>query len=198
MLSRILIGVVVAVVVYHSVKRIYNTIRYSLARKRHGCPKIPHYKHLEPIFGLDFVRSMIKALKEDRFLQFQKDLFASQGCKAFTATFMGQRMVYTSESENMKAMSVAPRWQQFGVQPIRLGNKAATPFTQHGVTTTDGQLWQYSRNLIKPYFDRSGYSDLARLEAHVDGLIDLFPKDGSSFDIQPMVKRWVCLFTFDT
>ncbi|KAK3333000.1 cytochrome P450 monooxygenase [Cercophora scortea] len=189
MLLKVLGSVLLAALSYQILNRLYNNIRYTLGRRKHGCPKMPHYKHLEPVLGLDFVWSMVRALREDRFLRFQRDLFASQKCKAFTATFMGARMVYTSESDNMKAMSTS-QWHEFGVQPIRLGNGAAMPFTSHGVSTTDGKLWEYSRNLIKPYFDRSGYANLQRLEAHVDGLIRLFPTDGSAIDIQPLVKRW--------
>jgi cytochrome P450 monooxygenase len=195
MLSTILSGVAVLGVFYYAMRRFYDAWQYDVKRTRHGCAKMPHYRHLEPILGLDYVYSMVRALREDRFLQFQKDLFAAQGCKAFTATFMGARMVYTSESGNMKAMSTS-QWQEFGVEPIRVGNGASMPFVLHGVSTSDGPLWEYSRNLVKPYFERSGYSNLSRLEVHVDNLISLFPRDGSSFDIQPLAKRWVrtCLY----
>ncbi|KAK4240413.1 cytochrome P450 [Achaetomium macrosporum] len=189
MLSAIFGGLVLLTTCYYALSRLYDAWQYDRKRREYGCPKMPHYKHREPILGLDFVYAMVSALKEDRFLPFCKDLFASQGCKAFTATFMGSRMVYTSESENMKAMSTS-QWEEFGVQPIRLANGASLPFTLHGVSTTDPPMWEYSRNLIKPYFERSGYSNLSRLEMHVDNLIDLLPSDGSSFDFQPLVKRW--------
>lgn len=58
----------------------------------------------------------------------------------------------------------------------------------------DGDMWQYSRDLIKPYFSRSGYSDLHRLEAHVDRLLDRVPTDNTTFDLQPLLQNLVSIY----
>lgn len=189
MLSLYLIFAALAVL-YYAGHKFVNHIRYTRARDAKGCPSIKRYKHRDPFLGLDYVYSMFQALKYDRFLEFQKELYASQGCKTFEATFLGARMIYSSESENMKAMSTS-HWKDFGVQPIRQGNGATLPFAGHGVSTTDGELWEFGRNLIKPYFSRAGYSNLGRLKGHVDRLLSKMPTDGSTFDIQPLFQRWV-------
>ncbi|KAI4160850.1 MAG: hypothetical protein LQ342_005375 [Letrouitia transgressa] len=132
---------------------------------------------------------MAKALKEHRFLHWQKEFFASQNAKTFEATLLGSRMLYSSEPENMKAMSTSVE-QDFGVEPIRNGNGAVTPFTSHGTSTSDGEMRKFSRNLIKPYFDRDGYRNLHRLEVHVDKLLELVPTHNSTFDLQPLLQRW--------
>lgn len=105
---------------------------------------------------------------------------------------MGNRMVYSSESENMKAMSTSLR-DCFAVEPIRIGNGAITPFTGRAVSSSDGAKWQASRDLIKPYFDRAGFTKLDRLGDHVNRLLSKIPTDGSTIDMQPLFQRWVCL-----
>jgi cytochrome P450 monooxygenase len=103
-------------------------------------------------------------------------------------------MLYSSEPENMKAMSTSVE-QDFGVEPIRNDNEAVTPFTHHETSTSDDEIWQYSRNLIKPYFDRDEYRNLSRLEVHVNKLLELTPSDNSTFDLQPLLQRWIIYFS---
>ena len=170
--------------------KVVHHIQYKRAQKSKGCLSPKSFKHYEPFLGLDLLYSMAMALKENRFLDWQKTFFAEQHAKTFEATLLGSRMLYTSESENMKAMSTSVE-HDFGVEPIRNGNGAVTPFTSHGTSTSDGEIWQYSRNLIKPYFDRDGYRNLHRLEIHVDKLLELIPTDNSTFDLQPLLQRWV-------
>lgn len=170
--------------------KIVRYVQFQNAQKSRGCLSPKKFRHYEPLLGLDLLFSMAKALKQHRFLDWQKEFFAAQNAKTFEATLLGSRMVYSSESENMKAMSTSVE-QDFGVEPIRNGNGAVTPFTSHGTSTSDGEIWKFSRNLIKPYFDREGYRDLGRLEVHVDKLLELVPTDKSTFDLQPLLQRWV-------
>ena len=46
------------------------------------------YNHLDPFFGLDYIYAMFSNLKKHRFLEFQKELYSSQGCKTFEAKFL--------------------------------------------------------------------------------------------------------------
>jgi cytochrome P450 monooxygenase len=133
---------------------------------------------------------MSKAFSEHRWLPWQKELFAAQGAKTFQANFLGSRAIYTSESEIMKAMSTT-YWREFGMEPLRRGSGAVDPVAGPGVSTVDGPMWDFSRNLIKPYFTRDGYSNLGRLEIYVDRMLDLIPTDRSTFDIQLLLQRWV-------
>lgn len=170
-------------------------LRYERTRKSFGCPPLSKYPPgWDPIFGSGYVRAMIKALKEDRFLQFQTETYASTGGggggRAWAANFLGNRMVYSAEPENMKAMSTSHR-DAFAVEPIRIANGAITPFTGPGVSSSDGARWQASRDLVKPYFERAAFSNLERLSGHVDRLIAKIPKDGSTVDMQPLFQRWV-------
>jgi cytochrome P450 monooxygenase len=177
---------------YFICSAVWNRRRYTSGRQAKECGTIHTYKHVDPLLGIDFVYRMLSNLKKHRWLEFQKELWAElpDGCKTFEAKFLGSRMIYSCNWENMKAMST-DNWKDFGVQPIRQGNGVVSPFTGHGVSTTDGALWQFGRDLVKPYFDRKGYSNLHRLQVHVDRLLSKVPTDGSTFDIQPLFRRWV-------
>jgi cytochrome P450 monooxygenase len=177
-------------ILYYSGRVVWKHILYNRERMARGCGEIKTYNHYDPFFGIDFAYSLSKAFKEHRWLAWQKQVHASQGVKTFKANFLGSKMVYSSESENMKAMSTS-NWKEFGIEPLRRANGVIDPIGGPGVSTSDGELWQFSRDLIKPYFTRSGYSDLGRLETHVDKLLELIPTDHSTFDLQPLMQRWV-------
>lgn len=177
-------------IVYYVVRQYNEYVRYETTRKSLGCSELSEYPSWDPIFGVGYVRAMLKALKEDRFLQFQTDSYAARGSKVWKANFLGNRMVYSAEPENMKAMSTSHK-DAFAVEPIRIGNGAITPFTGPGVTSSDGARWKASRDLVKPYFERAAFSNLERLSGHVDCLIEKIPKDGSTVDMQPLFQRWV-------
>ena len=190
MMLALHLSVFILVILYYGSRSIVKKVQYERGRKARGCGTVKRYNHRDPIFGLDYIYAMFSNLKKHRFLEFQKELYLSQGCKTFEAKFLGTRMIFSSAEENMKAMSTS-RWKDFGVQPIRQGNGALKPLATHGASSTDGELWEYSRNLIKPYFNRADYSDLSRLDVHVDRLLAKLPTDGSTVDVQPLFRRWV-------
>jgi cytochrome P450 monooxygenase len=165
--------------------------RYSRKTKSHGCGTLKTYPHRDPTWlGLDFVLSMSRAFKEHRWLMWMEDTWATVGTKTWQARFMGSRMIYSSEMENMKAMSTS-QWQEFVLEPIRVDNGVATPFTGKGVSTADGAFWHRSREYIKPYFERQAFANLDRLQATTDRMLDLIPTDGTTFDMQVLIRRWV-------
>jgi cytochrome P450 monooxygenase len=192
MFSSLSLGFLCIAICYFVGSSILNRIQYNRKTKAFGCGKLKKYDHYESFLGLDFALAMRKAFSEHRWLPWQKELFRDQESKTFTATFLGSRMIYSSESDNMKAMSTS-KWKDFGIQPLRLDNGVTGPFDAIGVSNVDGDMWDFSRNLIKPYFTRDGYSDLGRLKAHTDKLLSLVPLDGSTVDMQPLMQRWVCI-----
>lgn len=162
---------------------------YEQKRMAHGCGKIPGYPHRDPFFGFDIALGMAKSLRNDFFLvwlnRIHKDL-----PKTFAVNFVGTRFIYTIEPENMKSMS-AFNWQDFAVGSMRRNNKATAPFADKGVNTVDGHEWEFSRFLIKPFFKRETFTDTRRLSVHVDRLFSSFPGNGETFNIQPLIQRWV-------
>ncbi|PSN60128.1 cytochrome P450 [Corynespora cassiicola Philippines] len=155
-------------------------------RRRFNCPSLPQYPAWDRIYGLDFVYANLKALKSHRFLEFQKQMYWA---KVWTANFLGNRMIYSSEAENMKTLSTTQR-ECFAIEPIRVANGAIAPFTGRGVSSSDGEKWLESRKLVKPYFERAAFTNVERLSLHTDRFISKIPVDGSTIDMQPICQRW--------
>jgi cytochrome P450 monooxygenase len=139
---------------------------------------------------LIFVYANLNALKSHRFLEFQKETYFARSSKTWTTSFLGNHMVYSSQAANMKALSTT-HMGRFAVRPIQVGNGAITPFTGTGVGSSDGEKWYYSRNLVKPYFERAAFINLDRLSMHTYRLSLKFPYDDSTVNMQPLCQRWV-------
>ncbi|RYP26074.1 hypothetical protein DL767_008177 [Monosporascus sp. MG133] len=145
-------------------------------------------KNWEPFLWLDAVISQIWALRRDYYLDWLRKLHASRS-KTFSLRFFGARWFCTSEPEILKAV-YATNFKDFGVEPIRRNSKITMPFADKGVNTTDGEDWAFSRVLIKPFFERDVYHNTDRIAPFADRFLDLFAKDGETFDVMPLLQRW--------
>jgi cytochrome P450 monooxygenase len=92
------------------------------------------------------------------------------------------------ETRNIQSVW-ATNFNSWGLQPLREG--IAVPFFDHGINTTDGDAWRYSRALVRPTFARTEVSNLGSLQKHVDRLLAQLPTDGSTVDLQPLLSRLV-------
>ncbi|EAW25753.1 uncharacterized protein NFIA_045730 [Aspergillus fischeri NRRL 181] len=178
---------ILSITLLYWVVRVYlNYLRYERTAAQFGCPPLKHYPGWDRILGLDYVYAMFKALKEDRFLEFQTETYSARGSKVWTANFMGNRMVYSSEPENMKAMSTLQR-DCFAVEPIRVANGAITPFTGRGVSSSDERDWPH-RDMVTVmrglrlrlqlssflflHRDKEWFATCKRIHGFLDGYID--------------------------
>ncbi|BDD63877.1 hypothetical protein MAP00_008734 [Monascus purpureus] len=153
--------------------------------------------HCKPItrgddvfFGILAFIHMQRAVKQKRFLEYQISRFENFGRNTFTFTIFGKRIVATREPENIKAM-LATQFQDFC-----LGDryKQFHPFLGDGIFTLDGKGWSKARTLLRPQFVKDQVADLALMDDHITRLIELVPKDKSTFDIQ----RLFFLLTIDS
>jgi cytochrome P450 monooxygenase len=166
--------------------RYVNEVRYRNAK---GCKPIARYRQWDPFLGLDLVLSQGKALREHYFIPWLSSMHANMP-KTFTINFLGKRQIYTIEPENLKSLT-AITWKDFGISPIRRHSKASMPFADKGVNTVDGEDWEFSRFLIKPFFYREVYTSTDRVAPYVDHFLRLLPEDGETFNVQPLLQRWV-------
>jgi cytochrome P450 len=60
-----------------------------------------------------------------------------------------------------------------------------------GFLTTDGEIWNHSRKLLKPTFARSNLLDLSTVGNELDNLIESLPTDGTTVDLQPLLSTMV-------
>lgn len=170
---------------------IANQLWRSFQQRQNGFGSIPRYPQLDPVLGLDVAFTMVRSLRKHTYLQWLQHLHHAGRAKTITYRLLGTTFVHTTEPENMKAMFASPVWKDFGVAPLRRNNRATMPFADKGVGTVDGREWEFSRSLIKPYFARQAVIDTSRLAKHTDNLLSLIPEDGTAFDMQMLLQKWV-------
>ena len=114
----------------------------------------------------------------------------------FGATFqsmaLGKTRIFTIDPDNARAI-FSTSFEDWGVQPLRLA--PWKPLLGAGVMDTDGPHWKYSRGMVQALFRREQIADLSSFDVHVDRLISLIPKDGSTVDMQPLFARLILDFT---
>ena len=170
-------------------KLLYAQITYSMAMRSHGCKRPPSYPDKYPVLGLDWHRSNTKSVKRGDMYSLRMQHFRRLG-RTFQTASMGNTVIHTMDPKNIQTV-LATEFTSFGVSPTR--QISAEPLIGRGVFTSDGKFWEWSRSLGKPLFARAQLSDFSLFEKHVNKLLTMIPKDGSIIDLQPLLKRLVCL-----
>ncbi|KAF2497096.1 putative cytochrome P450 alkane hydroxylase [Lophium mytilinum] len=152
-----------------------------------GCKAPPSYPHIDPIFGLDSLFLCLRDLHRGNLMNHLDDTFKriQGGVYTYSTNFLGSRVIYTIEPENVKTI-FATRYEDYGQSQTR---KDALAIFGPGIFTLDGAQWQASRALLRPNFVRSQISDMSRLEVHVRQLIAKIPKNGEVVDLQPLFSE---------
>lgn len=171
---------------FFSVRALFGFIQYVRARSIHGCGEPRKYPHKDPLFGIDLYRIRRDAKERGYRNIYSRRLFQENG-KTFTANVFGSKWIYTMELENIQ--TVVTSIDNFGMGTMRQG--VGAQFVGFGVVTTDGAVWEHSRALIKPIFARKQIANLHSFGTHVTYMIDLIPRDGSTVDLQMLIKRLV-------
>ncbi|POR31627.1 Cytochrome P450 52A1 [Tolypocladium paradoxum] len=155
-------------------------------------------------WGLDFMARSIRSTLRQKTMEFWRDdLFAATGGWTAEARVAGQRVVFTADPDNVKAM-LATQFGDFGKgEPF---HREWEEFLGDGIFTTDGARWHSSRQLIRPQFTRDRVSDLECFESHVATLframanggpldgegqaVDAARRDGRVVDISDLFYRY--------
>jgi hypothetical protein len=160
-------------------------ITRSLLAWRHGCKEPPY-----PNINLDDI-NRTTALNYT-FLDTTTQLFNEHG-KTYKTVRGGRVFIRTCDPEVSKVV-LSTQFEKFGLQPIRYeGGKS---FFGNGMLVTDGAQWKTSRRLIRPTFDVAHIANLDRLGPFVDRFMRLLPRDGSTINLLPLLKRLVSVSNF--
>lgn len=157
--------------------------------RRNGCFSPSKYPHKDPLLGLDVFFDDAKARNRGDSASKERERFRNYG-KTFQVNSWGKRCIHTMDVANTQAI-LSQLFDRFGVEPLRL--HIGEPFIGKGVFSTDGAYWRQSRELIKPIFARAQISDFAALDVHLSHMIDRIPTDGSTVDLQALLKLMVFL-----
>lgn len=112
------------------------------------------------------------------------NVFAKYG-KTVQVYNLGTKEYITMDSLNMQTV-LATQVECFGNAPQNY--EPCKDFLGAGIITTDGHSWKRSRQLLNPVFARAQVSDLSSFEVHFAKLMALIPRDGSTIDMQPLLK----------
>ncbi|KAI7777688.1 hypothetical protein LA080_003181 [Diaporthe eres] len=158
-------------------------------RAQHGCKPCRKFPLRDPILGLDFIITNIRAFRNNRFLELLSTRFREAG-PTWEVRGFHRRSIFTADPENVKAL-LSLRFKDF-----TLGGRQRImgPLLGQGVFASDGEEWAASRALLRPNFAREQVADLGLIEAHVARLFRLLPGDGATVDLQPLFHR----FTLDS
>lgn len=192
-LSQVIVLGLTSLLVYFVIATLLDRRSYEREKRQHGCGEATKYPHKEPFIGIDLLIKEAKEHSAGTYLKAIQDEYATYG-KTHEIRFLGKRMIRTMDPKNIQAV-LGLNAKDYGLQPLREG--LALPLFGHGINTTDGEYWQYSRSLIKPTFSRAEICNLESLELHVGRLLDLLPKDGATVDLQPLFSRLVRSPTLD-
>ena len=159
-------------------------VSYKIASRREGCSTPTKYPHKEPFLGLDLFYNIVQSIKQGNTIGPDMERFEKYG-KTYQAKSWGSTMLYTMDSGNMQTI-LTSAFNNFGVASLRYG--PSVPLLGSGIFTTDGPQWEHSKDLIKPIFARAQISDLRYFEKHVRRMLDSLPRDGSTVDLQDILK----------
>lgn len=171
---------------YRRFSRYRRTWAFMRANNCFPAPAAHRYPFKEPILGLDFALQIVRAAKSRRFLDYLVDLHKRYSPTMINHTF-SMYLVWTDEPENIKT-ALSTRFDDWAIGPIR--QVLIKDLLGDGIFTTDGAYWQHSRAMVRPNFARDQVADLDALEEHMQNLLALLPRDGSTVDLQELFHRY--------
>ncbi len=146
------------------------------------------YPHIDPFFGYDLYKERQRAFREGNLQALYTRHFSRLG-KTWEEILLDQRVINTMDIANHHYIHTVG-FEDFG-KPTRR-SKISAPILGNGIFMAEGTQWKHSRSIIKPIFAKADTGNIGMMACHVDRFLALIPRDSSTFDIQPMLKRLVC------
>ena len=148
------------------------------------------YPHVDPVFGLDFLLSQVRAFVTNTRLENLSASFAHLHSLTWaTRRFGGLESIETADPVNIHAIWTDRSSGSWGVAPGRL--EQLEPFCGRGFVNADGVDWERSRGLMKLGLNKEEVDDLRPFELALQDLFQQLPEDGGTVDLQPLLGRLV-------
>ncbi|PIA93571.1 Cytochrome P450 52A13 [Cercospora beticola] len=145
--------------------------RQSIKAKELGCEP-PSVEPTSWPLGIDIVRNMMKADKEQRTPDLIVERFNRMKRYTFLVKVLGQSNIITADPDNIKAI-LATQFNDFRMGRAREENLKLV--LGRSIFTVDGPAWHSSREMVRPIFSRENVSDLALLEKHLQVMFKCIP-----------------------
>ncbi|KAH7031603.1 cytochrome P450 [Microdochium trichocladiopsis] len=173
------------------------SIRHEQRIRRTGgvrAPQITSY----PGQAMINLREAAKATRENRLMEMFNGFFDRanpKGPEAVEVQLLGrQRYIITRDPEHIKTI-LTSKFSDFGKGEDF--HRIWKPFLGDSIFTTDGQMWQQSRSLIRPMFITEKVSDLDTFDRWAQQLITKIPTNGAVVDIMDLFYRMTLDVTTD-
>lgn len=163
-------------------KKLRQYVVFRSAQKAHGCQKPPHYPH-KGWLGLDLMKERQEAADQGRSMAHYDHWFSKLG-HTWEEEVGGQRLINTIDMANVRVT--------FNADMDTLGRAGVfhkNDFLGPGIFSSDGPRWKWSRDIIKPLFKKTEAQSTVMFKTHVDRFIAHIPRDGSTIDVQPLLKK---------
>ena len=157
--------------------------RFQMKRS-HGCQQIAQHP-LNGFFSTEYDKRFSEAFKDGHVSKFVAKQFEVCGSSTYEVKDLKQHIVYTADPYN--AQAIFTRLDDFHKEP-KLGGRA---FHRDGIMTQEGAAWRQSRDLLNPLFSRAELNELDHFEKFIDRMVALIPRDGSTVNLQPLLRKLV-------
>lgn len=119
------------------VRPVYNHFRHAANARRLGC-ETPHTKVNKLPFGIDHIRRLNAADKNDMVPPEVMKIYQEEGVNSFQHWLGGKRQLFTTEPRNVQAI-LATQFNDFEIPQSRQGS--FFPMLGEGIFTANGKLW---------------------------------------------------------
>lgn len=119
--------------------------------------------------GFYLVWRALRGLATYSLLELHEECLASAGSYTAEVSLGLNRLIWTSDAENIKAM-LATQFDEFGKGEEF--SRTFADFLGKSIFSTDGAQWKHSRALLRPQFIKDRFSDLEIFEHHVAILLE--------------------------
>lgn len=131
------LGLLATLTVYFAASAFYHNRRHARKARELGCQPPFVRPHRLP-FGLDLLRQIIRADKEQVVPQYFLELYHALGKPTWVQNQIGTMFYITTDPKNIQAL-LATQFNDFEIGPMRRGN--FFPLLGNGIFTSDGKSW---------------------------------------------------------
>lgn len=177
-----LTGTCVALLAAHL---LYKHLRLQRLSYSGGCsPPAEFPRPFWDFYGVSTFLALGNAFKAHRYFEAVQETYASVGETTFTSKVLGSTIICTIDPKNLQNV-FSTNAKNWGVSMRRDGFDG---YIGRGFLTTDGTEHEKWKEFVKPSFSREIAWDHKAYERHFGAMLAKIPRDGSTVDLQELLK----------
>lgn len=134
---------------------------------------------------MDYDHKLKEAIQAGHLNKFGMEQYEKCGSSTFEIKTFGESAIFSMEPMNRQALATKPEdWE-------REDRRGGKPFFGIGILNQNGSAWRRTRDMVNPLFKRAELDELENFGKFVNRMIALIPRDGSTVDLQPLLRKLV-------